>query len=54
MKINNFNNDDVGEIIPFLGIALKNFVPTIPSLILEKINVQDRQIRIVPMPQYDY
>ena len=54
MKINNFNNDDVGEIIPFLGITFEKFCTNHSSLILEKINVQDRQIRIVPMPQYDY
>ena len=53
MKINNFNNDDVGEIIPFMGITLKIFVPTIVLSFLKKINVQDRQIRIVPMPQYN-
>ena len=36
MKINNFNNDDVGEIIPFMGITLKIFVPIIPLSFLKK------------------
>lgn len=36
MKINNFNSDNVGEIIPFMGIILKIFVPTILLSFLKK------------------